>query len=144
MEDKTILEELLERSPDTAQHKRKMDKAYHLLSQGALADADALFDEILREEPFNHDALTGKKLIERHAAVEKRLDSLNDRIRRALPETEAEPEPEAPAVAEPVEEVSPAPNRPGLFSLLRSRKVLMAVDVTFAIVCAASAFIVMI
>lgn len=139
MEDKTILEELLERSPDAAQHKRKMDKAYHLLSQGALADAEALFDEILCEEPFNHDALTGKKLIERHAAVEKRLDSLNDRIRRALPEAEAEAE--APAMAEP-EEAAPAPKKPGLFSLLRSRKVLMAVDVTFAIVCAASAFIV--
>lgn len=139
MEDKTILEELLERSPDAVQHKRKMDKAYHLLSQGALADAEALFDEILCEEPFNHDALTGKKLIERHAAVEKRLDSLNDRIRRALPEAEAEPE--VPIMAEP-EEVAPAPKRPGLFSLLRSRKVLMAVDVTFAIVCAASAFIV--
>lgn len=140
MEDKTILEELLERSPDAAQHKRKMDKAYHLLSQGALADAEALFDEILCEEPFNHDALTGKKLIERHAAVEKRLDSLNDRIRRALPEAEVEAE--APIMAEPEEEAAPAPKRPGLFSLLRSRKVLMAVDVTFAIVCAASAFIV--
>ncbi len=139
MEDKTILEELLERSPDAAQHKRKMDKAYHLLSQGALADAEALFDEILCEEPFNHDALTGKKLIERHAAVEKRLDSLNDRIRRALPEAEVEAE--APIMAEP-EEAAPAPKKPGLFSLLRSRKVLMAVDVTFAIVCAASAFIV--
>lgn len=142
MEDKTILEELLERSPDAAQHKRKMDKAYHLLSQGALADAEALFDEILSEEPFNHDALTGKKLIERHAAVEKRLGSLNDRIRRTLPEAEPVAEVEAPIMAEPEEEAAPAPKRPGLFSLLRSRKVLMAVDVTFAIVCAASAFIV--
>ena len=65
MEDKTLLEELLERSPDERMHKRKMDKAYQLMTMGFRDEADALFDEILAEEPFNRDAMTGKKLIER-------------------------------------------------------------------------------
>ena len=34
MEDKTLLEELLERSPDERMHKRKMDKAYQLMTMG--------------------------------------------------------------------------------------------------------------
>ena len=65
MEDKTLLEELLERSPDERMHKRKMDKAYQLMTMGFRDEADALFDEILAEAPFNRDAMTGKKLIER-------------------------------------------------------------------------------
>ena len=63
MEDKTLLEELLERSPDERMHKRKMDKAYQLMTMGFRDEADALFDEILAEEPFNRDAMTGKKLM---------------------------------------------------------------------------------
>lgn len=51
MEDKTLLEELLERSPDERMHKRKMDKAYQLMTMGFCDEADALFDEILAEEP---------------------------------------------------------------------------------------------
>lgn len=70
MEDKTLLEELLERSPDERMHKRKMDKAYQLMAMGLRDEADALFDEILAEEPFNRDAMTGKNLIERQKAVE--------------------------------------------------------------------------
>ena len=58
MEDKTLLEELLERSPDERMHKRKMDKAYQLMTMGFRDEADALFDEILAEEPFNRDAMT--------------------------------------------------------------------------------------
>lgn len=50
MEDKTLLEELLERSPDERMHKRKMDKAYQLMTMGFRDEADALFDEILAEE----------------------------------------------------------------------------------------------
>ena len=99
MEDKTILEELLERSPDERMHKRKMDKAYHLMGMGMRDEADALFDEILAEEPYNRDALTGKKLIERQRTVESRMDSLAARARAALPEARqpkehvSEPEP---------------------------------------------------
>ena len=76
MEDKTLLEELLERSPDERMHKRKMDKAYQLMAMGLRDEADALFDEILAEEPFNRDAMTGKNLIARQKAVENRLEHL--------------------------------------------------------------------
>ena len=86
MEDKTLLEELLERSPDERMHKRKMDKAYQLMTMGFRDEADALFDEILAEEPFNRDAMTGKKLIERQKAVENRLDNLAARARTSIPE----------------------------------------------------------
>lgn len=86
MEDKTLLEELLERSPDERMHKRKMDKAYQLMTMGFCDEADALFDEILAEEPFNRDAMTGKKLIERQKAVENRLDNLAARARTSIPE----------------------------------------------------------
>ena len=81
MEDKTLLEELLERSPDERMHKRKMDKAYQLMAMGLRDEADALFDEILAEEPFNRDAMTGKNLIARQKAVENRLDHLAARAR---------------------------------------------------------------
>ena len=84
MEDKTLLEELLERSPDERMHKRKMDKAYQLMAMGLRDEADALFNEILAEEPFNRDAMTGKNLIERQKAVENRLDHLAERACTAL------------------------------------------------------------
>lgn len=89
MEDKTLLEELLERSPDERMHKRKMDKAYQLMTMGFRDEADALFDEILAEEPFNRDAMTGKKLIERQKAVENRLDNLAARCAHVYTRAEA-------------------------------------------------------
>lgn len=111
MEDKTLLEELLERSPDERMHKRKMDKAYQLMTTGFRDEADALFDEILAEEPFNRDAMTGKKLIERQKAVENRLDHLAARARTSIPEPKpGETEENAP-VCEP------------RLKLLRSKKV---------------------
>ena len=115
MEDKTLLEELLERSPDERMHKRKMDKAYQLMAMGLRDEADALFDEILAEEPFNRDAMTGKKLIERQKAVENRLDHLAARARTAIPE----PRPDA----DPGKAEESAPVREPRFKLLRSKKV---------------------
>ena len=97
MEDKTLLEELLERSPDERMHKRKMDKAYQLMTMGFRDEADALFDEILAEEPFNRDAMTGKKLIERQKAVENRLDNLAARARTSIPEPKPGAAPEEPS-----------------------------------------------
>ena len=97
MEDKTLLEELLERSPDERMHKRKMDKAYQLMTMGFCDEADALFDEILAEEPFNRDAMTGKKLIERQKAVENRLDNLAARARTSIPEPKPGAAPEEPS-----------------------------------------------
>ena len=137
MEDKTILEELLERSPDERMHKRKIDKAYHMMTMGLRDEADALFDEILTEEPYNRDALTGKRLIERQKAVESRMDSLTARARAALPPAQQEepfPQPE-PEKAVPERE-------PG-FAFLRSKKVKTALIAAFALlVAAAAAFIV--
>lgn len=118
MEDKTLLEELLERSPDERMHKRKMDKAYQLMAMGLRDEADALFDEILAEEPFNRDAMTGKKLIERQKAVENRLDHLAARARTAIPEPRPDADPEEPGKAE-----ESAPVREPRFKLLRSKKV---------------------
>ena len=89
MEDKTLLEELLERSPDERMHKRKMDKEYQLMALGLRDAADALFDEILGEQPFNRDAMTGKNLIERQTPVDNRWEHLAARARTTI----AEPKP---------------------------------------------------
>lgn len=141
MEDKTILEELLERAPDERLHKRKMDKAYHLLTEGMCGEAEALFDEILAEEPFNRDALTGKKLIERRRAIESRMDSLTHRARSALPE--AQPADEPAVQPEPAEGEKNAQAHEPKLRLLRSKKVKAALIAVFALlVAAAAAFIV--
>lgn len=138
MEDKTILEELLERSPDERMHKRKMDRAYHLIGMGMSDEADALFDEILTEEPYNRDALTGKKLIERQRTVESRMDSLTARAKAALPE--ARQSEEQPSRPEPSEQ---AAEREPRFAFLRSKKVKTALIAVFALlVAAAAAFVV--
>ncbi len=134
MDDKTILEELLERSPDERMHKRKMDKAYHLMGMGMRDEADALFDEILAEEPYNRDALTGKKLIERQRAVESRMDSLTARARAALPE--ARQSEEHAARHDPKKNMSAREPR---FAFLRSKKVKTALIALFALLVAAAA-----
>lgn len=121
MEDKTILEELLDNSLGHRHDNMKMDKAYHLLSAGAIAEADALFDEILTEEPFNRDALTGKRLIARQARVEQRMDNAGERVHRAkLASPEAEPKPKRK-------------------NPLRSKKVLTALVVAFVMFCGLAA-----
>ena len=109
MEDKTLLEELLERSPDERMHKRKMDKAYQLMTMGFRDEADA---------PFNRDAMTGKKLIERQKAVENRLDHLAARARTSIPEPKPGATPE-----EPSEDEETAPVCEPRLKLLRSKKV---------------------
>lgn len=130
MEDKTILEELLERSPEQRAHRQKMDRAYHLLSSGLREEADALFDEILAEEPFNRDARTGKNLIARQAQVESRLDHAGERARKALPDRTEKTE-QAPAEPKPVRK-----------NPLRSKKVLTGLIVAFVLFCGlAAAFV---
>lgn len=129
-EDKTILEELLERSPSTRDYRQKTDRAYYLLSTGCLKEADAIFDEILAAEPFNRDARTGKNLIARHAQVEKRLGHAGERARRALLD---EP---------PADREAPAEPGPGRKNPLRSKKVLTALVVAFVMFCGlAAAFV---
>lgn len=137
MEDKTILEELLERSPDERMHKRRIDKAYHMMTMGLRDEADTLFDEILTEEPYNRDALTGKRLIERQKTVESRMDSLTARARAALPPAQRE---ESFPLPEPEKNM---PEREPRFAFLRSKKVKTALIAAFALlVAAAAAFIV--
>ena len=75
MEDKTLLEELLERSPDERMHKRKMDKAYQLMAMGLRDEADALFDEILAEELALRD-MDGEPLTrENYSELMDRIDT---------------------------------------------------------------------
>lgn len=124
------MEELLERAPEQRDHHQKMDKAYHLLSMGLNKEADALFDEILEEEPFNRDARTGKNLIARQLHVERRMDHAGARAHKALPEQVVKP-------AEPEEQPKPERKNP-----LRSKKVLTALVAAFVMFCGlAAAFI---
>ena len=75
MEDKTLLEELLERSPDERMHKRKMDKASQLMAMGLRDEADALFDEILAEELALRD-MDGEPLTrENYSELMDRIDA---------------------------------------------------------------------
>lgn len=155
MEDKTLLEEIIERGPDERMHKRKMNRAYKLMSMGYRDEADAMFDEILAEEPFNHDALTGKKLIERQIAVENRLGNLTSRVKNAPPavkapskskeshsESEKEEKSEARQTADDVSPSQPERRKDG-FKLLRSKKFRTALIAAFALFLAtAAAFVV--
>lgn len=86
-EDKTILQELTERSPEQKAEERRTDRAYHLISQGYWAEADALFDEVLKTEPDNQEALMGKRLISRTNNVSKRMNSLDARVNKTRGKT---------------------------------------------------------
>lgn len=86
-EDKTILQELTERSPEQKAEERRTERAYHLISQGYWSEADALFDEVLKTEPDNREALMGKKLISRTDNVSKRMNRLNARINKTRGKT---------------------------------------------------------
>lgn len=78
IEDKTILEELLERSEEQNISNR-IDKAYNLISQGRWDDADEIFDSILTDSPDNTDAKLGKRIVERQREIYRRLDTLGAR-----------------------------------------------------------------
>lgn len=54
----------------------------------------------LPRSPFNRDAMTGKKLIERQKAVENRLDNLAARARTSIPEPKPGAAPEEPSETE--------------------------------------------
>ena len=78
-EDKTTFEELLKNTPEQKAEAHKVERAYHLLSQGYWSDADALFDEVLADDSKNKDALMGKRLISRQLHINRRMDSLDAR-----------------------------------------------------------------
>lgn len=97
MEDKTILEELIERGADP--RRRKTEEAYRLLAAGRWSDAEELLCELLDDEPYNPDALTGLSLAEREKSVRARLERAGGRAYRALPQPKtAERESRLPAL----------------------------------------------
>lgn len=116
MDEKTILEELLDGSTGQTACRKKLDKANHLLEQGHWSEADVLFDEVLASDPLNKEALCGKRLISRQVRLEQRLSNVSRRAETAVP-------------AE-----MPRGNNP-----LRSKGVLTAVVIAFVLVCAAAA-----
>lgn len=91
MEDKTILEELLEQSEEQAKE-HKLEKAYHLISLEEWDDAEILFDSVLQEEPENSDALMGKRIIQRHRDIARRMDVLGARAYKIAAAREPEAE----------------------------------------------------
>lgn len=109
MEQKTALEELMtDHAAEQRARERKMDRAYHLLSNGRFSEADALFNEILAAEPFNKDALTGLKLISRQMQVNDCFDSATSRgrARKNRPLREKKPSVKtAPKVADECEDI---------------------------------------
>lgn len=116
MEQRTILEELLDRSPDKV-YTSKLETAFRLSSKGKYDEAAALFDELLEIEPNNTEAASGKKLNERRRSLDNRINSLGERRREEKP---------------PAKERS---SESGI-ALLRSKKVLTAIVIAFVIVCA--------
>ena len=82
-EDKTTFEELLQGSAELKSEAHKIEKAYHLISQGYWSDADALFDEVLADDPENSEALMGKQLISRRSRVSSLMNSLDARAYKA-------------------------------------------------------------
>lgn len=78
-ENKTTFEELLQGSPELKSETHKVEKAYHLISQGYWSDADALFDEVLADDPKNNEAIMGKQLISRQTRISSRMDQLDAR-----------------------------------------------------------------
>ena len=111
-EDKTTFEELLKNTPEQKAEAHKVERAYHLISQGYWSDADALFDEVLADDPKNSEALMGKQLISRQSRISGRMNSLDARAYKATTREKA------------------AEKNP-----LRSKAVLWVVIVVFLLVC---------
>ncbi len=122
MEQRTILEELLDRSPNKA-YTSKLETAFRLSSKGKYDEAAALFDELLEIEPGNTEAASGKKLNERRRSLDNRINSLGERHKEEKP---------------PAKERS---SESGI-ALLRSKKVLTAIVIAFVIVCAIAAAVI--
>ena len=119
-ENKTTFEELLHGSPEQKSEAHKVEKAYHLISQGYWSDADALFDEVLADDPKNSEALMGKQLISRQSRISSRMDQLDARAYKT-------------ATRERTASKNP----------LRSKTVLWVIVVVFLLVCGFAAASVM-
>lgn len=117
MEQKTILEELLERSPDKV-YNTKLETAFRLSAKGKYEEAATLFDELLSENPDDTEAVSGKKLNDRRRSLDRRINDIGKRRREAKPQA--------------------GDNAESGASFLRSKKVLTAIIIAFVIVCAAA------
>lgn len=109
MEQKTILEELIEEAPQQREHRHKITKVKHCISREDWDEAAALMDEILAETPEDEDAL----------ALSRTLKDKRQRAEEKLRK----------------EEERAAKHR----ALLHSKKFIVTVIVVLIVVCAAVA-----
>lgn len=118
MEQKTILQEMLEQSSVGKKNKLRIESAYRLSAKGKYEEAAEIFDELLREDPDDQEALSGKKLNDWRIKLDGRVTDLAQRRRETASETKKER---------------------GLKNALRSKKVLAGLVIAFVLVCAAAA-----
>lgn len=109
MEQKTILEELIEEAPQQREHRHKITKVKHCISREDWDKAAELMEEILAETPEDEDAIALSC-------------SLRDKRERAMEKQRKE-------------EARAAKHR----ELLHSKKFLVTLILVFVIVCAAIA-----
>lgn len=114
MNQKTILEELLEHSPEEKKRNNMLDSALRLSAKGRYDEAAEIFAALLASNPEDHDAARGKKLNDRRRNIDGRISRLDS------------------------VQTSEAKRKPAL-SLLRSQKVQTALVAAFALICALTA-----
>ena len=120
MEQKTILQEMLEQSSVGKKNKLRIESSYRLSAKGKYEEAAEIFDELLREDPDDQEALSGKKLNDWRIKLDGRVTDLAQRRRETASEAKKE-------------------RRPVLKNALRSKKVLAGLVIAFVLVCAAAA-----
>ena len=120
MEQKTILQEMLEQSSVGKKNTLRIESAYRLSAKGKYEEAAEIFDELLREDPDDQEALSGKKLNDWRIKLDGRVTDLAQRRRETASETKKE-------------------RGPVLKNALRSKKVLAGLVIAFVLVCAAAA-----
>lgn len=86
MEQKTILQEMLEQSSVGKKNKLRIESAYRLSAKGKYEEAAEIFDELLREDPDDQEALSGKKLNDWRIKLDGRVTDLAQRRRETASE----------------------------------------------------------
>ena len=79
MEQKTILEELLEESSANHEKHKKIGRAKLCASREEWEEAEAIYAEVLEEYPEDEEALKGRLMLSRNMEEEQRRD---EKIRR--------------------------------------------------------------
>lgn len=126
MECKTIIEELMQHPSAELEREMKLDNAYKLLSNGSWSAADAIFDEVLLDDPANKRALTGKHMISRELHVAERMARYNQRLAREQASNEWTKDMRPKFLREHKEP-----------KLLRSNRARIALVAAFAVFCGA-------